>query len=92
MLVERFSAEGRPERYSDMAREVVSHQPDAILTIGTPLTREFKKATSRIPIVSITADPVQAGLVESYVSPWRERHGHEQRCQECPFGPNVPPS
>ena len=69
LLVERFSAEGRPERYSGLAREVVSHQPDAILTLGTPLTREFKKATSRIPIVSVTADPVQAGLVESYDRP-----------------------
>ena len=69
LLVERFSAEGRPERYSGLAREVVSHQPDAILTLGTPLTREFKKATSRIPIVSVTADPVQAGLVETYVRP-----------------------
>ncbi len=69
LVVERFSAEGRPERYSDLAREVVSHQPDAILTIGTPITREFKQATSRIPIVSITADPVVTGIVESYARP-----------------------
>ena len=69
LLVERYSAEARPERYSGLVRDVVSHQPDAILTISTPLTREFKQATSRIPIVSVSADPVGTGLVESEVRP-----------------------
>ena len=69
LLVERFSAEGRSELHSGLAREVVSHQPDAILTVGTPLTREFKQATSRIPIVSITSDPVTNKLVESLSRP-----------------------
>jgi putative ABC transport system substrate-binding protein len=69
LLVESFSAEGRTERFASLARDVVSRQPDAILTFSTPLTREFKQATSRIPIVSVTADPVLNGLVESYARP-----------------------
>ncbi len=69
LLVERYSAEARPGRYAGLVRDVVSHQPDAILTISTPLTREFKQATSRIPIVSVSADPVGTGLVESEVRP-----------------------
>jgi putative ABC transport system substrate-binding protein len=69
LLVERFSAEGRSGRFTDLAREVVSRQPDAILIFSTPLTREFKQATSHVAIVSVTSDPVVNGLVESYARP-----------------------
>jgi putative tryptophan/tyrosine transport system substrate-binding protein len=31
LIVERYSAEGRPERYPDLAREVARTRPDVIL-------------------------------------------------------------
>jgi ABC-type uncharacterized transport system substrate-binding protein len=69
LVVERYSAGGRTEQFAGMAREVVRSEPDAILTWSTPLTREFKQATDRIPIVSFTADPVGSGLVASQARP-----------------------
>src|SRR3977135_3299488 len=32
--VERYSGEGRPERYAELAREVVNTHPDLILAVG----------------------------------------------------------
>ena len=52
LLVERYSGEGRPSHYADMAREVVSRNPDVIITVGdNNLTLDFKTATTTIPIV-----------------------------------------
>src|SRR4051794_21979061 len=57
LIVERYSGEGRTERYESLVREVVSTSPDLIFPTGTALTLNFKKATSTIPILAITGDP-----------------------------------
>jgi putative ABC transport system substrate-binding protein len=69
LIVERYSGEGRTERYDSLAREVVSTSPDLIFPTGTALTLNFKKATSTIPILAITGDPVAGGLVNSLARP-----------------------
>jgi len=69
LIIDRYSAEGHPERYGDLAREVVSTNPDVIYAAGAPLTREFKKATSTIPIVASTGDPVRLGIISSLAHP-----------------------
>ncbi len=69
LAVERYSGEGRPERYIGLAREVVSSHPDLIFSIAGPLALLFKTATPTIPIVTITADPIAAGLVPSIAHP-----------------------
>jgi putative ABC transport system substrate-binding protein len=69
LAVERYSGEGRPERYIGLAREVVSSHPDLIFSIAGPLALMFKTATPTIPIVTITADPIAAGLVPSIAHP-----------------------
>jgi putative tryptophan/tyrosine transport system substrate-binding protein len=69
LIVDRYSAEGRRDRYGDVAREAVGTHPDVIVSIGTPLTREFKIATSTIPIVALTGDPVRQGLVSNLAHP-----------------------
>jgi len=69
LAVERHSGEGRPERYIGLAREVVSSHPDLIFSIAGPLALLFKTATPTIPIVTITADPIAAGLVPSIAHP-----------------------
>ena len=65
LVVERYSAEGHPERFTDLARAVVAQKPDAIVANG-PLVRALKAATGAIPIVAIMADPVRFGLVASF--------------------------
>jgi putative ABC transport system substrate-binding protein len=50
--VERYSGEGRPEGFADLAREVVSRNPDVIVAIGGPITQAVSAATRKIPIVA----------------------------------------
>jgi putative ABC transport system substrate-binding protein len=69
LIVYLYSAEGRLDRYEAIAREVVETQPDVIATVGTPLTRSFKAATSTIPIVSMTVDPIRFGIVSNLARP-----------------------
>lgn len=67
--VERYSGEGQPERYADLAREVVKTRPDLIVALGARLSLDFKMATSTIPIVTVMFDPVALGLVASIARP-----------------------
>src|SRR6185436_15014110 len=69
LVVERYSAEGRKERHVELAREVVSTYPDVILVSSGTLALAFKAATTVIPIVTATADPVANGLVPSLAHP-----------------------
>ena len=69
LIIDRYSAEGQTDRYGDLAREVVSTHPDLISTTGTPLTLRFKAATSTIPIVTMTGDPIRFGIVSSIARP-----------------------
>jgi putative ABC transport system substrate-binding protein len=52
------------------AKELVSLQPDVILTNSTPVTAALKRETSTIPIVfAVVADPVGSGFVASLSRP-----------------------
>jgi putative ABC transport system substrate-binding protein len=63
-------AEGRDERYSEIAGEFVRLKVDAILTQGTQAAMAAKQATSAIPIVAtVIGDPVGSGLVTSLALP-----------------------
>jgi ABC-type uncharacterized transport system substrate-binding protein len=67
--VERYSGEGRPERYAELARDVVNTHPDLILAVAARLSLDFKMATTTIPIVSLINDPIALGLVASIARP-----------------------
>jgi putative tryptophan/tyrosine transport system substrate-binding protein len=67
--VELFSGEGKREHFAELARDVVRLKPDAILTTGVPMAPSLKSATSSIPIVALTADPIRLGLVASLARP-----------------------
>jgi len=69
LSVERYSGEGRTEHYADLARDVVSTHPDLILATSGPLALSFKLATTTIPIVAITGDPIALRLVPSIAHP-----------------------
>ena len=69
LIIDRYSAEGQPEQYGDLAREVVSTHPDLIVVTGAPMAAKLKTATSTIPIAAITGDPIRFGLVSSLAHP-----------------------
>jgi putative ABC transport system substrate-binding protein len=69
LIVERYSAEGHHERYADLAQEIVSRNPDVIVTGTNPVVTTFTAATSTIPIVAFMLDPLKAGLVTSLARP-----------------------
>jgi putative tryptophan/tyrosine transport system substrate-binding protein len=63
-------AEGRSERFTEIAAEFVRLKVDVILTHNTPPVLAAKQATSVIPIVFATAgDPVGSGIVVSLARP-----------------------
>lgn len=63
-------ADGRTERYAEIAAELVRRKVDVIVTFNTPAIFAAKKATSDIPIVfSLGANPVGSGLVASLSRP-----------------------
>ena len=64
------TAEGKPERYGDLASELVHLKVDVIVADFTTAVLAAKKATSTIPIVIINnVDPVGIGLVASLARP-----------------------
>jgi putative tryptophan/tyrosine transport system substrate-binding protein len=63
-------AEGRSDRFANLADELVRLNVDVIVTHNTPPTLAAKRATSAIPIVFATAgDPVGTGIVASLARP-----------------------
>jgi putative tryptophan/tyrosine transport system substrate-binding protein len=70
VAIEYRWAEGRPERYDEIAAELVRLKVDVILTHNTPPALAAKQATSVIPIVFASAgDPVGTGVVASLARP-----------------------
>jgi putative tryptophan/tyrosine transport system substrate-binding protein len=69
LVVERFSGEGRSDHYPEIAREAAAGNPNVIFAITPWMVGLLKEATSTIPIVAMTSDPVQAGLVTSMARP-----------------------
>src|SRR6516162_4695284 len=62
-------AEGRSERYGEIASEFVRLKVDVIVTFGTAVAAA-KQATSTVPVVfAIAADPVGSGIVASLGHP-----------------------
>jgi putative ABC transport system substrate-binding protein len=68
LKVESYGREQNTSGLEALATEIVSSNPDVIL-LGGPGALIFKKLTSRIPIVTITADPVRLGIAESLARP-----------------------
>jgi putative ABC transport system substrate-binding protein len=69
LVVTRYSAEGREERYPDLCQEVVRTNPDIIVTSRSNLALSFKGATATIPVVAVMGDPVAFGIVANIARP-----------------------
>ena len=67
--VERLYANGRFEALQPLAEELVRAKAEIIVTGGTAATLAAKRATTTIPIVFSTGDPVLLGLVASLARP-----------------------
>jgi len=69
-VFEYRSADGRSERFPDLAAELVRLKVDVILTRGTPAVIAAKNATRTIPVVmAASGDPVLSGVVASLARP-----------------------
>ena len=69
VVVELRSADGKKENYPQMMAELFAFKPDVVMTWSTPTSVALKQATSTIPIVSISGDPVGLRLAESLAHP-----------------------
>ena len=69
VVVEFLSTGGKSERRSEIARDAVRGNPDAIYVLTGPLTQHVKDVTATIPILSVTADPIALGLTTSLARP-----------------------
>jgi putative ABC transport system substrate-binding protein len=69
LVIERFSAEGRSDRFADLVADVVSRKPDVIVSNLNDLIKAFANATVTIPIVMIAGDPIAGGLVTNLARP-----------------------
>src|SRR5262245_31021374 len=70
VAIEYRWAEGRSERFAEIAAEFVRLKVDVIVTYATPPVIAAKKATGVIPIVSaVMGNPVGAGVVASLARP-----------------------
>ena len=70
IAIELRNAEGKNERLSALADELVRLKVEVILAVNTPSAHAAKQATKTIPIVMTrVADPVGSGLVPSLARP-----------------------
>ena len=69
MTVGRYSGQGRPERYGELARDLVRSAPNLIVANAARLIEHVAAATATIPIVAITNDPVAYGFAITLARP-----------------------
>jgi len=70
LAIEYRSADGRDERFPELAAELAQLKVDLILTRGTPAALAAKRATSSIPVVITgVGDPVGQGIIASLPRP-----------------------
>ena len=69
LLIERRGADGNSERAPALAAELVQLRPDVIVTFGAVAGVAARDATTTIPLVATTGDPVRLGLVSNLAHP-----------------------
>ena len=78
LKVESYGREQNTSGLEAKATEIVQSNPDVIFLAG-PGALIFKRLTSRIPIVTITGDPVQPRDCRKSGSSGRQFHGSQRR-------------
>jgi putative ABC transport system substrate-binding protein len=67
--IEFRTAQGRADRLPSLAEELVQLRADVIVVGNTASAQAVKRATSTIPIVIATSDPIASGLVTNLARP-----------------------
>src|SRR5262245_26903833 len=68
LSIEYLSADGRSERFAQLARDLSKRGVEVIVTSGTPATLAARKA--KVPVVTATVvDPIDVKVVESLERP-----------------------
>src|SRR6185312_13234710 len=69
-VIEYRSADGRAERFAELAADLLRLNVDVIVTRGTPAVLAAKKATTTTPIVmAAIGEPLDSGVVASLPRP-----------------------
>ncbi len=77
-VIESRGADRKPERFSDLAADLVRVNVDVIVTAGGPASLQAaRSATTTVPIVMVAAstDPIGQGLIASFARPGRNITG-----------------
>ncbi len=69
LVVEYRFADDQLDRLSALAADLVRSRVEVIFSYGNPANQAVKKATTTIPVVVVSADPVAFGLVDSLARP-----------------------
>ncbi len=69
IIIEYRIAEGKRDKLPDLVAELIRLEVDVIFAFSGTAIQAAKKATSTVPIVSVSGDPVRAGLVASLARP-----------------------
>jgi putative ABC transport system substrate-binding protein len=86
-VVERRSADGKPERLPNLAAELLRLNVDMILASGEETTPALLRATRTIPVVQPTLfDPVERGYVKSLARPGGNITGFTLRPDSAIYG------
>jgi ABC-type uncharacterized transport system substrate-binding protein len=79
LAIEYRFALGQTKSYDELAQELVSLDPAAIVVTGTPAALALKRQTTTIPIIlAPIADPIALGLARSLARPG----GQRDRCHD----------
>jgi putative ABC transport system substrate-binding protein len=85
VIIEYRWAEGRPERFAEIAAEFVRLKVDVILAVGTEAAIAARQATATISIVfPLTSDPVAIGLATSLARPGGNVTGLSNQASDLP--------
>ena len=69
VVIDYRYSEAKMERLPDLAAEVLRLKPDVVVTHSAQAVVALKRATTSVPIVMNTGDPVAQGLVASLARP-----------------------
>jgi putative ABC transport system substrate-binding protein len=69
VAIEDRYADGYAERVPALIAQLLALKVDVLATPGTPITRAAQRATSTVPIVCVTGNPIGFGLVAGLSQP-----------------------
>jgi putative tryptophan/tyrosine transport system substrate-binding protein len=69
LVIGRYSGEGHPEHYADLASEVAGFNLDVIVALTNPMTQAIRAANGTTPIVMNGGSVIEPGLATSLAHP-----------------------